>query len=103
MSDKALEIGITVLVTLLASSGFWAYIMSIRNTKSASNQLLIGIAHDRIRTLGREYIDRGWVSPDEHENLYEYLYVPYTNMGGNGSATRIIKEVDTLPLKDKNI
>ena len=35
---------------------------------------------------------------DEYENLRVYLYEPYERMGGNGSAKRIMQEVDKLPI-----
>lgn len=63
--------------------------------------MLIGLAHDRIMYLGMSYIDQGYVTQDEYENLRVYLYElyePYERMGGNGSAKRIMQEVDKLPI-----
>jgi hypothetical protein len=60
--------------------------------------MLVGLAHDRIMCLGMKYIDRGWITQDEYENLYEYLYKPYEKMGGNGSAKRVMMEVNKLPI-----
>lgn len=40
----------------------------------------------------------GRVTQDEYENLRVYLYEPYERMGGNGSAKRIMQEVDKLPI-----
>ena len=60
--------------------------------------MLVGLAHDRIISLGMKYIDRGFITQDEYENLYEYLYKPYEKMGGNGSAKRIVQEVTKLPI-----
>lgn len=62
-------------------------------------EMLIGLAHDRIMYLGMGYIERGWITQDEYENLYEYLYKPYEKMGGNGSAKRVMGEVDKLPIR----
>lgn len=64
--------------------------------------MLVGLAHDRIIFLGMQYIERGWITQDEYENLHEYLYKPYEQMGGNGSAKRIMTEVDTLPIRPSN-
>lgn len=61
-------------------------------------QMLIGLAHDRIIYLGMTYIERGYITQDEYENLYEYLYKPYEKLGGNGSAKRIMTEVDQLAI-----
>lgn len=60
--------------------------------------MLIGLAHDRIVYLGMQYIERGYITQDEYENLYEYLYKPYEKLGGNGSAKRIMTEVNKLPI-----
>jgi len=49
--------------------------------------------------LGLTYIQRGWITQDEYESLHEYLYAPYLKMGGNGSAARIMCEVDKLPFR----
>ena len=62
-------------------------------------EMLKGLAHDRIMYLGMGYIERGWITQDEYENLYEYLYKPYEKMGGNGSAKRVMNEVDKLPIR----
>lgn len=96
---------LTILGTILASSGFWAYIQERGKRKAAENkhnnletQMLIGLAHDRIIYLGMTYIERGYITQDEYENLYEYLYKPYEKLGGNGSAKRIMTEVDQLAI-----
>ena len=61
--------------------------------------MLIGLAHDRIIYLGMVYVERGWISQDEYENLQVYLYEPYEKMGGNGSARRVMEEVRKLPIR----
>lgn len=60
--------------------------------------LLIGLAHDRIINLGKEYIRRGSITAGEYDDLYTYLYVPYRKGGGNGTAEKIMKEVAELPI-----
>lgn len=92
-----------IIGSVLASSGLWALIMRRMDSKDAKTELLIGMAHDRIMFLGMSYLDRGYITRDEYENLHEYLYNPYKKAGGNGSATHIIKLVDKLPIgKDEN-
>ena len=97
-----IEIGSQMLVTIvcatLASSGFWAYMTKRAEKKDVKTEMLIGLGHDRIMYLGMGYIERGYITSDEYENLYEYLYKPYEKMGGNGSAKRIMKEVEKLPI-----
>lgn len=89
---------ITITCTLLASSGFWAYIQKRGDASNAEKRLLIGLAHDRIIWLGMQYIERGWMSQDEYENLHDYLFIPYLEAGGNGSAAKVMKDVDNLPV-----
>lgn len=96
---------ITIICAILASSGFWAFLQKRAERKAAENkqttvetQMLIGLAHDRIVYLGMCYIERGYITQDEYENLYEYLYKPYEKLGGNGSAMRIMDEVNNLPI-----
>lgn len=90
---------LTIIGAVLASSGFWTWIQKRSEKKDIRTQVLIGLAHDRIIYLGLKYIDRGYITRDEYENLYEYLYKPYEKMGGNGSAKRIMQEVDRLSIK----
>lgn len=93
----------TIVIAVLTSSGFtsalFAFIQKTADKKDIKTRMLIGLGHDRIITLGMEYIERGWVTKDEYENLHDYLYEPYKTMGGNGSAERIMKEVEKLPIK----
>lgn len=96
---KWLEMAITVFCAVLASSGFWAYMMKRSERKDVRTQMLIGLGHDRIMTLGSTYIARGYITMDEYENLHEYLYKPYESLGGNGSAKRMMDEVKKLPIR----
>lgn len=93
-----LQLTITIVCSVLASSGFWAYIQRRSEKKDLRTQMLIGLGHDRIIYLGMTYIDRGWITQDEYENLYEYLYKPYEAMGGNGSAKQVMENVKKLRL-----
>ncbi len=88
---------ITVVASVLASSGFWAYFQSRHEDKSARTRLLVGLAHDRILQSGMYYVNRGYVTIDEYENLYEYLYKPYKELGGNGTAEKVMEELKSLP------
>ena len=88
----------SVLIALISSTGLWSYITNYRNKHDAKTKLLVGLAHDRIVYLGMKYIERGYITRDEYENLNDYLYVPYAAAGGNGSAKRVMEEVKRLPL-----
>lgn len=98
---------VTIVGSVLASSGFWAYLQSRRDRKNAENDansafvdLLKGLAHDRIVSIGNRYLERGWVTKDEYEDFVKYLYEPYERVGGNGMARKVMREVENLPLTE---
>ena len=96
--ESWLQILLTIFSSVLASSGLWAYVTKRLEKKDVKTEMLIGLGHDRSMYLGMAYIERGYITSDEYENLYEYLYKPYEKMGGNGSAKRIMNEVNKLPI-----
>jgi len=96
------QILLTVFSSVLASSGLWAYITKRLEKKDVKTQMLVGLGHDRIMWLGMKYIEQGYITSDEYENLYQYLYKPYEKMGGNGSAKRVMDEVNKLPIRKSN-
>ena len=100
--ESWLQIAITIVSSVLASSGLWAYLMKRMDKNDIKTEMLVGLAHDRILYLGMYYIERGYITQEEYENLYEYLYGPYLKMGGNGSVKRVMNEVDKLPIKKSN-
>lgn len=101
MSPHIIETIVTIAVSVLGSSGLWAFLQSKMDKNNAKTRMILGLGHDRIIYLCEAYIDRGWLTHDEYENLYEYLFIPYKNMGGNGTAERLMKEVEKLPVKPK--
>lgn len=90
---------VTVACSVIASSGFWAFILAKSTKNTARDEMLMGLAHDRIIQLGSSYIERGYITRDEYENLIDYLYKPYAKLGGNGTGEKIIEDVKRLPLK----
>ena len=108
-SNNVTSIILAILTSVLASSGLWAYMAKRYEAKlqhklesdadrAADRAMLVGLAHDRIVFLGMQYIERGYITQDEHENLEVYLFEPYTKLGGNGSAAKIMQEVNKLPM-----
>ena len=87
-----------LLVAVLTSSGLWAVVAKRVDKGDTERKMLVGLAHDRIIHLGMVYVDRGYITQDEYENLNDYLYTPYEKMGGNGSAKRVMEEVRRLPM-----
>lgn len=103
-----IDMAVTVVCAVMASSGFWTWFNN-RNSHSeakekmeaAQAEMLVGLAHDRIVTKGMRYIDRGYITKEEYENMETYLFKPYKKLGGNGSAQKIMEEINKLPIKSR--
>ena len=89
---------ITILIAVFSSSGFWLIVQTRMDRKDERTKMLLGLAHDRIITLGMEYVQRGWLTDDEFENLNHYLYEPYSKLGGNGTGEVVMNKVKTLKI-----
>ena len=98
--DDLVQIVIAVVGSVVASSGFWAWLMKRNDRNDAQVKLLRGIAHNLIIDAGMTYIQRGWISKDEYADFEKYLYEPYEKTGGNGLAHRVYIEVQKLPICD---
>lgn len=61
--------------------------------------MLIGLGYIKIVDSCLKYIDRGYITDEEYNSLYCYLYTPYRELGGNGTAERLMNEVKNLPIK----
>lgn len=92
------EMLVTIIGSVFASSGFWAFLQSKRDHNDSKTGMIVGIAHNTIIETGMRYISRGWVTKDEYEDFIKYLYDPYEKFGGNGMARKVKKMVDDLPM-----
>lgn len=94
------ELIVTIVVSVFASSGFWAYLMSRQKINTAERRMLLGIGYRSICDLAGIYIKRGKITRQEYSDLKKYLYEPYHDLGGNGTCERLMKEIDTLPIEE---
>ena len=99
--DGLWDVIVTVILSVFASSGFWAFIMSRQNRNTAEQQLILGIGYYSICNLAGQYIARGYITRQEYADFNKYLYEPYRARGGNGPAERLKKELDNLPIKEE--
>ena len=93
---------VTVIGATLSAGGLWSYLERRPKKKTDETQILLGLAQDRIVTLGKKYIQRGWIDYDEYDQFLTYLYLPYRNLGGNGMGEKVFKDVTNLPMVDPN-
>lgn len=94
---------LAIVAAVFGSTGFWALLTAIYNAHSKKvsieGKMLRGLAHDRIIELGESYLARGYITTDEYENLHDYLFLPYRELGGNGTAAKIIEDIKRLPIR----
>lgn len=102
---------VAIVVAICGSSGIWGLIMYLiqhRHKKledalikdNAERRMLRGIGHAQIVKLCRYYINQGYITPEQYADLKEHLFAPYECLGGNGSAQKLVEEVEKLPIKD---
>ena len=94
------EIIIAIIVAIFGSTGFWSWLQNRGRKKSAETRLLMGIAYSKIIDRCTEYINRGYVNTDEYHELEHYLFQPYKEMGGNGTAEKLFNDVSKLAVKE---
>lgn len=94
------QIILTIITALLTSSGLWAFLGSRLEKNSAERELIVGIGHIELVFFGMQFLERGWITRDEYDTMQE-LYKPYVKLGGNGSGTKIMKEIENLPIREK--
>lgn len=88
-----------IVTSLITSQGLWAHLSAKWQKDSAESELLLGLAHTRIMSLCEKYIERGWITPEEYEDLITYLYHPYLELGGNGTVQKMVdNEINRLPI-----
>lgn len=99
--DPALKILIPVAVTfLLQGAAFWGYLLRRSRKKDLNQLLLMGLVQHQITTQGLFYINQGWISEGDYDDLLNYFYKPYVEAGGNGSAERIMHRVQRLDFRE---
>lgn len=57
------------------------------------------LLYDRIKHLGKSYIERGSISTDELEDLVEMHAIYHEDLDGNGFLDAIMASVKALPIK----
>lgn len=92
-----LDIIVTLAVAVFGSTGFWSWVQSRGKKKSAEARLLLGIAYSEIIRRSEHYIHQGYIAVDEYNELNRYLYEPYRDLGGDGTAQKLMDEVRKLP------
>ena len=79
------EIMVTIVASVLASSGLWQFILFKSQRKSTQTQAILALLHNEIYKEAEKAIEKGSISTDDFDNL-TMLYTPYKGLGGNSSG-----------------
>ena len=90
---------ITIILAIFGTGGAWTYLQKRADRKDTKRKMLMGLAHDRLVYLSLIYLDRGYVSKEEYENIHKYLFLPYKDLDGNGTVAHLVEKVSQLPIK----
>ena len=97
---------IQIVVACLGSSGLTAIVLAVLQRKWACQDRQDAIVDglkvltvDRVRYLGRNYINNHSISLEDKENLQD-MYRAYKALGGNGHLETIMGEIERLPVRE---
>lgn len=97
---------IQIVVACLGSSGLTAIVLAVLQRKWACQDRQDAIVDglkvltvDRVRYLGRNYINNHSISLEDKENLQD-MYRAYKALGGNGHLETIMGEIERLPVQE---
>ena len=93
---------LTILLAVLGSNGLWSFLQSFSKTRQARDQMILGLGHAEIFRLCERYLERGGITKNELEDLTKYLYKPYKDLGGNGTAETLVNRCKQLPIISEN-
>ena len=98
---------VTLIASVFGSTGLWSIVLhkiqKRDQNKSATTRLLLGLGYREIIKSCIECVQRGSITKDEYEDLNKYLYQPYTELGGDGTAERLIEEIRKLPITEGSV
>ena len=97
---------VTIVVAIVSSGAFSAIVNAFLSAQREKRQKETGVSagvrmllYDRIKHLGKAYIQRGSVTSDELEDLIAMHNIYHDDLGGNGFLDTLMDSVRALPIK----
>ena len=91
----SIEIVVTIVASVLASSGLWQFILYKSQSKNTHTEAILALLHNEIYYQAEKAIKAGSITTDELDNL-TCLYEPYTKLGGNGTGAILYEKAKNL-------
>ena len=96
----SIEIIVTIVVSVLASSGLWQFLILKTQNKSTQTQAILALLHNEIYSQAEKAILKGSITTEELDNL-TCLFSPYEKMGGNGTGRVLYEKAKNLTQVEK--
>ena len=94
-----------IIIAIISSSAFTALVNGLIAWKRDKRQKDTGVAagvrmllYDRIKHLGKSYIERGNITAEELEDLISMHNIYHDDLGGNGFLDAIMSSVKSLKI-----
>lgn len=97
--EEWLVVLITGIGTFLASSGFWSYVQYRHTNNDSISRLILGIGYYTIQEECVKHLHAGHITREEYNEIHRYLYEPYVELGGNGTAKKMMADLGQLPIR----
>ena len=78
--------------------------MADKNLNQKVDALCVAVRellYDRIKHLGKAYLDRGYISTEELEDFLGMHKTYHDTLEGNGFLDEIVRQVKALPIRDR--
>lgn len=100
MVDFILRYWVQEMFTLIIAAITWMAkaLHRKKNEYDVLRQGIMALLHDRLYQACSYFIDRGYCTVEDRNNL-EYLYIPYKTLGGNGAGESLYRKCMDLPFK----
>lgn len=110
MSNELLTVILGGGISAAIVSGFVQIVIWKMNRKAAKEdkqsdkddhvkKALCVLLYDRIKYLGRCYIDDGFIMADDLEDLLKMHQIYHDDLDGNGFLDSVMKQVISLPIR----
>lgn len=96
----------TIIIAIISSGALSTLISALFNMWQSYKKKKDGVRagmkmllYDRIKHLGKSYMERGYITADELEDITEMHSIYHEELDGNGFLDTVMKNVKALPIK----
>lgn len=96
----------TIIIAIISSgalsalvSGVFTLIVNRKSKETAERKAMRLIMYRSIKQDAKTYIERGYVRPDELEDIVAYHNCYHGDLGGNGFLDSLMEKIKRLPVQ----